>query len=357
MPEHELYMERCLQLAALGAGNVAPNPMVGAVLVCNDRIIGEGYHQQYGKAHAEVNCIAAVKPEDKHLIAESVLYVSLEPCAHHGKTPPCADLIIAHKIPEVVVGCRDPFPLVNGRGIEKLVAAGVKVEQGVSETQCKAMNKRFFIFHAQHRPYIILKWAQSVNGITGSSLQRIFITNEYTGRMVHKWRTEEASIMVGTRTALQDDPALTARHWPGKSPVRIVIDMNLTLPPYLQLFDRSVPTIVFNTIRNTVNDLDRNIASSREVWYYQVTNDVSLVQQVLHALYRMKIQSILIEGGAKLIQSFVEENAWDEARVITNEQLYLPEGLKAPEPGAARLSFSERLLTDRIDYYKNPSIQ
>ena len=159
MPEHELYMERCLQLAALGAGNVAPNPMVGAVLVCNDRIIGEGYHQQYGKAHAEVNCIAAVKPEDKHLIAESVLYVSLEPCAHHGKTPPCADLIIAHKIPEVVVGCRDPFPLVNGRGIEKLVAAGVKVEQGVSETQCKAMNKRFFIFHAQHRPYITLKWA------------------------------------------------------------------------------------------------------------------------------------------------------------------------------------------------------
>lgn len=350
-------MERCLQLAALGAGDVAPNPMVGAILVCNDRIIGEGYHQQYGKAHAEVNCIAAVKPEDKHLIPESVLYVSLEPCAHHGKTPPCADLIVAHKIPEVVVGCRDPFPLVNGRGIEKLAAAGVKVMHGVCEAQCKAMNKRFFIFHAQHRPYIILKWAQSVNGIIGSSLQRIFITNEYTGRVVHKWRTEEAAIMVGTRTALQDDPALTARHWPGKSPVRIVIDMNLTLPPYLQLFDRSVPTLVFNTVRNTPNDLDCDIANSREVCYYQVTNDVSLVQQVLHALYRMKIQSILIEGGAKLIQSFVEENAWDEARVITNEQLYLPEGLKAPEPGAARLSFSERLLTDRIDYYKNPSIQ
>ncbi|OJY90463.1 MAG: riboflavin biosynthesis protein RibD [Sphingobacteriales bacterium 44-15] len=350
-------MERCLQLAALGAGNVAPNPMVGAILVYNDRIIGEGYHQQYGKAHAEVNCIAAVKPEDKHLIPESVLYVSLEPCAHHGKTPPCADLIIAHKIPEVVIGCRDPFPLVNGRGIEKLMDAGVKVVHGVCEAQCKAMNRRFFIFHAQHRPYIILKWAQSVNGIIGSSLQRIFITNEYTGRMVHKWRTEEAAIMVGTHTALQDDPALTARHWPGKSPVRIVIDMNLMLPPYLQLFDRSVPTIVFNMIRNTINDLDRDITSSREVWYYQVTSDVSPVQQVLHALYHLKIQSVLVEGGAKLIQSFAEENAWDEARVITNEQLYLPEGLKAPEPGAARLSFSERLLTDRIDYYRNPSIQ
>ena len=350
-------MERCLQLAALGAGNVAPNPMVGAILVYNDRIIGEGYHQQYGKAHAEVNCIAAVMPEDKHLIPESVLYVSLEPCAHHGKTPPCADLIIAHKIPEVVIGCRDPFPLVNGRGIEKLMDAGVKVVHGVCGAQCKAMNRRFFICHTHHRPYIILKWAQSVNGIIGSSLQRIFITNEYTGRMVHKWRTEEAAIMVGTHTALQDDPALTARHWPGKSPVRIVIDMNLMLPPYLQLFDRSVPTIVFNMIRNTINDLDRDITSSREVWYYQVTSDVSPVQQVLHALYHLKIQSVLVEGGAKLIQSFAEENAWDEARVITNEQLYLPEGLKAPEPGAARLSFSERLLTDRIDYYRNPSIQ
>lgn len=357
MPEHEWYMERCLQLAALGAGNVAPNPMVGAVLVYNDRIIGEGYHQQYGKAHAEVNCIAAVKPEDKHLIAESVLYVSLEPCAHHGKTPPCADLIVAHKIPEVVVGCRDPFPLVNGRGIEKMMAAGVKVMQGVCEAQCKAMNKRFFIFHAQHRPYIILKWAQSANGIIGSPLQRIFITNEYTGWIVHKWRTEEAAIMVGTHTALQDDPALTARYWPGKNPVRIVIDMNLTLPPYLQLFDGSVPTIVFNTIRNTINDVDCDITSSREVWYYQVTSDVSLVQQVLHALYRLKVQSVLIEGGAKLIQSFIEENAWDEARVITNEQLYLPEGLRAPGPGAARLSSSEHLLTDRIDYYRNPSIQ
>jgi diaminohydroxyphosphoribosylaminopyrimidine deaminase/5-amino-6-(5-phosphoribosylamino)uracil reductase len=174
---------------------------------------------------------------------------------------------------------------------------------------------------------------------------------------VHKWRTEEAAIMVGTRTALQDDPALTARHWPGKNPVRIVIDMNLTLPLYLQVFDRSVPAIVFNTIRNTINDFDRDITSSREIWYYQVTNDVSLVHQVLHALYRLKVQSVLIEGGAKLIQSFADENAWDEARVITNEQLYLPEGVRAPVPGAARLSSSESLLTDRVDYYRNPSIQ
>lgn len=357
MPEHELYMERCLQLAALGAGNVAPNPMVGAVLVYNHRIIGEGYHEQYGKSHAEVNCIQSVKIEDKHLISESVLYVSLEPCAHQGKTPPCADLIIANKIPEVVIGCRDPFPLVNGKGIEKLVAAGVNVTNGICEEQCKTMNKRFFIFHNRHRPYIILKWAQSSNGIIGSFQQRILVTNEFTNRVVHKWRSQESALMVGTNTALQDDPALTTRHWPGNNPVRIVVDMNLTLPPYLQLFDNTASTIVFNTIRNSIEDFDTAITNSRKVWYYQVTNDVSIIQQVLYALYQLKIQSVIIEGGAKLIQSFVAENAWDEARVITNEQLYLPDGLKAPEIGAAGLSFSETILSDRIDYYRNISIQ
>lgn len=349
-------MQRCLQLAALGAGNVAPNPMVGAVLVHHHRIIGEGYHERYGKAHAEVNCIASVKAEDKHLLPESVLYVSLEPCAHQGKTPPCADLIITNKIPEVVIGCRDPFPLVNGKGIEKLMASGVKVTSGICEQQCKAMNKRFFIFHTRHRPYIILKWAQSTNGIIGHPLQRILISNEYTGRMVHKWRSEEAAIMVGTNTAMQDDPALAARHWPGKNPVRIVIDMNLTLPPHLQIFDRSVATIVFNTTRNTIDDFDLDITNSRELWYYQVTSDVSLVQQVLHALYRLKIQSVIIEGGTKLIQSFVAENAWDEARVIINEQLYIPEGLNAPQIGAAQLSLSETIFSDRINYYTNPSV-
>lgn len=356
MPGHELYMERCLQLAVIGAGNVAPNPMVGAVLVHNHRIIGEGYHEQYGKAHAEVNCIQSVKSEDKHLIPESVIYVSLEPCAHQGKTPPCADLIIASKIPEVVIGCRDPFPLVNGKGIEKLMSAGIKVTNGICEEQCKTINKRFFIFHTNHRPYIILKWAQSCNGIIGSPLERIFITNEYTNRVVHKWRSQETALMVGTNTALQDDPALTTRLWPGKNPVRIVVDLNLTLPPYLQLFDNTVSTIVFNTIRNTIEDFNTDLNNSCKVWYYQVTNDVSIVQQVLHALYQLKIQSVIIEGGAKLIQSFIAENAWDEARVITNEQLYLPQGLKAPETGAARLTYSETILSDRIDYYSNVSI-
>lgn len=356
MPGHELYMERCLQLAALGEGKVAPNPMVGAVLVHNHRIIGEGYHEQYGKAHAEVNCILSVKPEDKHLIPASVLYVSLEPCAHQGKTPPCTDLIIANNIPEVVIGCRDPFPLVNGKGIEKLVAAGVKVTNGICEEKCTTVNRRFFIFHTRHRPYVILKWAQSVNGIIGTPLQRLFITNEYTGRVVHKWRSRESALMVGTNTALQDNPSLTTRHWPGKNPVRIVIDMNLTLPPYLQLFDNTVSTIVFNTVRNTIEDFDTDITNGHKVWYYQVTNDVSVVQQVLHALYHLKMQSVLIEGGTKLIQSFIAENAWDEARVITNEKLYVSEGLKAPEAGDARLSFSESILSDRIDYYINTSI-
>jgi diaminohydroxyphosphoribosylaminopyrimidine deaminase/5-amino-6-(5-phosphoribosylamino)uracil reductase len=205
--------------------------MVGAVLVYEDRIIGEGYHQLYGKAHAEVNCINSVKEEDQPLIARSTIYVSLEPCAHYGKTPPCADLIIARRIPRVVVGCRDPFPEVDGKGIEKLRAAGVEVTVGVLEAECKELNRRFFTFHTQHRPYIVLKWAQSMNGrIAGDGEGRVLISNAYTNRLVHRWRSEEAGILVGTRTALADDPALTARLWNGPDPVRLVIDKELRLP-------------------------------------------------------------------------------------------------------------------------------
>ena len=203
-------MHRCIQLAKLGAGYVAPNPMVGAVLVQRDRIIGEGYHQQYGGPHAEVNCIASVNETDKDLISASTLYVSLEPCSHFGKTPPCADMIIKHKIPKVVIGSRDPSKEVNGKGIEKLKAAGVEVEVGILENECKTLNRRFFIFNTQHRPYIILKWAQTADHkIAGITDERLFISSEVTNRLVHKWRSEEASILVGTNTALYDDPELT----------------------------------------------------------------------------------------------------------------------------------------------------
>ena len=338
------YMSRCLQLAQLGAGQVAPNPMVGAVLVHEDRIIGEGYHQQYGKAHAEVNCINSVKDEYKDLIPFSTLYVSLEPCSHFGKTPPCSDLIIKLKIPKVIIGCRDPFKDVNGKGIEKLKAAGVEVEVGVLEKECKELNKRFFIFHTQHRPYIILKWAQTADRkIAGSGSERLLISNETTNRLVHKWRSEEASILVGTNTALLDDPELTARYWQGASPVRLVLDMDLSLPRSLKLFDQKQPTIVFNKIKQEEQD---------KLLYYQVTENVSLVHQIMNTMYQLRIQSVLVEGGAKLLQSFIDEGYWDEARVINNEQLIINNGLNASVLSNAIKISEQHILFDRIEIYK-----
>ncbi len=336
-------MYRCLELARLGAGHVAPNPMVGSVLVYNDRIIGEGYHQLYGKAHAEVNCIASVRPEDEHLIPQSILYVSLEPCAHHGKTPPCADLVVTKGIPRIVVGCRDPFPQVNGKGIEKLLAAGIEVTLGVKEKECIDLNKRFFLFHTRHRPFIVLKWAQTAGGrIAGLGDSRLLISNEITNRLVHKWRSEEASILVGPRTALLDDPALTARLWTGPNPIRLVIDKDLQLPPDLKLFDKTVPTIVFNNHRHETQG---------PVQYYQLATDSSLIQQLVLALHHLKIQSVLVEGGARLLQSFIDEDCWDEVRVITNDDLDIASGLPAPQLKHARLVSRESLLSDSIHYY------
>lgn len=336
-------MYRCLELARLGAGHVAPNPMVGSVLVYNDRIIGEGYHQLYGKAHGEVNCIASVRPEDEHLIPQSILYVSLEPCAHHGKTPPCADLVVTKGIPRVVVGCRDPFPQVNGKGIEKLLAAGIEVTLGVLEKECIDLNKRFFLFHTRHRPFIVLKWAQTAGGrIAGLGDSRLLISNEITNRLVHKWRSEEASILVGPRTALLDDPALTARLWTGPNPIRLVIDKDLQLPPDLKLFDKTVPTIVFNNHRHETQG---------PVQYYQLATDSSLIQQLVLALHHLKIQSVLVEGGARLLQSFIDEDCWDEVRVITNDDLDIASGLPAPQLKHARLVSRESHLSDSIHYY------
>lgn len=337
-------MHRCLQLADLGAGNVAPNPMVGAVLVNEDRIIGEGWHQVFGQAHAEVTCINSVKPEDAGLISSSVMYVSLEPCAHHGKTPPCADLIIQHKIPRVVVGCRDPFIGVNGKGIEKLQQAGVLVDLGVLENECRELNKRFFTFHTLHRPFIILKWAQTRDGfMAAAGTKRLFISNEYSNRLVHRWRSRESSIMVGTNTALYDDPELTTRLWPGNSPVRVVVDMDLSLPPSLKIFGGDTRTIVFNAIKHE---------QSGPLLYYRVTKDVNLVHQVLNALYGLNIQSVLVEGGSRLLQSFIDEKAWDEARVITNDQLMIGAGLRAPQLACSALEQEQTILNDRIGIFK-----
>lgn len=348
-------MHRCLQLAALAGGDVSPNPVVGSVLVHNNRIIGEGYHMQYGKAHAEVNCIASVEKNDMPLIPESTLYVSLEPCAHFGKTPPCADLIIQKHIPKVVVGCRDPFVAVNGKGIEKLKAAGIEVELGILETACKEINKRFFLFHTTHRPYVILKWAQTADGkIAAEDQGRVLISNAYTNRIVHKWRSEEAAIVVGTNTALFDDPVLSTRHWPGKNPVRVVVDRHLRLPSSLKLFNREIPTVVFNLHKHTLPFEKISAQQLQEIGagFYQVTEDVSLVDQLLNGLYRLGIQSILVEGGTQLLQTFIDAAVWDEARIIRNESLEMGGGLPAPVLKKAVLQQKETIFGDTIRYYK-----
>ncbi|MBL7721165.1 MAG: bifunctional diaminohydroxyphosphoribosylaminopyrimidine deaminase/5-amino-6-(5-phosphoribosylamino)uracil reductase RibD [Chitinophagaceae bacterium] len=338
-------MHRCLELAKLGAGHVAPNPMVGAVLVHEGRIIGEGWHKEYGEAHAEVNCINAVQEEDRQFISQSILYVSLEPCAHHGKTPPCADLIIRHKIPKVVIGCRDPFKEVDGKGIEKLKSAGIEVETAVLEEECRELNKRFFTFHKKQRSFIILKWAQTADGfIAGDDSKRILISNEFSNRLVHKWRSEEAAIMVGTNTALRDDPALTTRLWPGPSPVRLVIDMNLRLPGSLKVFDGSERTIVFNTIKE---DEKPNLS------FIKLDKEKQFVPQLMDVLYRLPLQSVLVEGGAALLQTFIESGVWDEARVIVNGELSIGNGLPAPVLKNEQLVMEEKNSTDTISYFRN----
>ncbi len=348
MTPDSIYMRRCLQLAKLGNGSVAPNPMVGAVLVHEGSVIGEGYHRKYGGPHAEVECIAAVAQADRHLIRQSTLYVSLEPCAHFGKTPPCADLIVREQIPHVVVGCRDPFHAVNGKGVEKMRRAGIQVEMTSIENECRELNKRFFRFHTAHRPYVVLKWAQTANGVIGTYGNRLYISKAFSNRLVHRWRSEEAAILVGTHTALADNPSLTTRHWPGKHPLRLVIDMELALPGSLQLFDGTAPTLVFNRHKHTINDLRNPAFDQYPLQFYQVTSDTSLVQQLLHALYHLNVQSLLVEGGRTTLQHFIDENVWDEARIITNTGLLAEAGVKAPELKNGKLACSRNHFGDNI---------
>ncbi len=337
-------MYRCVELARLGAGSVAPNPMVGAVLVYQNRIIGEGWPKQYGQAHAEVNCInSVVAAADVPHIRQATLYVSLEPCAHYGKTPPCSDLIIEKQIPRVVIGCRDPFAAVDGKGIEKLKRAGVAVEVGIWEEACKTLNKRFFTFHTAKRPYVILKWAQTADHkIAGLAGERLLISNAYSNRLVHRWRSEEAAILVGTRTARLDDPSLDNRLWSGKSPVRMVIDRDLSLPSSLKLFNGEQTTIVFN---------NRKEERQNKLWYHQLDFEAPVVPQLLKACHHLQLQSILVEGGSHLLQQFIDEALWDEARVITNRQLNIGNGLSSPLLTNARMQMEEQWENDHISYY------
>ncbi len=325
MVEHEKYMQRCLELARLGLGAVSPNPMVGAVVVCDGKIIGEGYHEKYGQAHAEVNAIQQVLDgfdNYEELLRRSAIYVSLEPCAHYGKTPPCADLIIKHQIPRVVVGCRDPFNQVNGKGIEKLRAAGVEVTCGVFEKQCQWLNRRFFTRVQKHRPYVILKWAQTADGFFApDNGKQLWITGHESKKLVHQWRGEEDAILVGKNTALIDNPRLDVRYGEGKSPIRIVIDRRLELSSGLNLFDQSVETLVFNEIKTGVNGKIKYIALE--------DFDRYVPQYILYQLYLRDIQSVIIEGGAHTLNSFIDAGLWDEARIFTGKDT-LTSGIEAP---------------------------
>ncbi len=320
----EKFMYRAISLARLGMGNVAPNPMVGCVIVHQGVIIGEGYHREYGKYHAEVNAINSVK--NKTLLKESILYVTLEPCSHHGKTPPCSDLILECGIPDVVVGTGDPFAQVAGRGIERLRNGGCNVTEGFMETACIALNRRFFTFHQKKRPYIILKWAQTADGFIDIDRshehygQPTWITNDLSRMAVHKMRSDESAILVGTNTAKKDNPSLTVREWSGKSPLRLVIDKDLKLTADLALFDQSVPTVVYTAQMSS---------GKKNLEFCQILFNGSELDQILDDLHRRGILSLIVEGGQIMLDSFIQRNLWDEARVFTGKCNFYT-GVKAP---------------------------
>lgn len=322
MTKDEKYMTRCIQLARNGFCNAAPNPMVGAVIVHNDTIIGEGYHIRCGEAHAEVNAIRSVKRPE--LLPESTIYVSLEPCSHYGKTPPCADLIVEKRIPRVVVGCRDPFELVAGRGIEKLRQAGVDVTVGVLEEECRQLIRRFITFHIEKRPYITLKWAESADGFIDRKRtegQPVLLSNAFTRMLAHKRRAEHNAIFVGQRTAWLDDPSLTTRDWYGKNPIRLVTDKDLRLPAHLQLLDGTIPTIVFTQ--------HAPATGKQHTEYLSLNYSQDILPQIMECLYQRKVQSLLVEGGSMLLQAFIDMGLWDEA-YIEKSPIRLTDGVPAP---------------------------
>ncbi len=319
MQTEEFFMQRCIALALNGKGSVSPNPMVGSVIVYNGEIIGEGYHKNYGQHHAEVNAINSVK--DKRLLAESTLYVNLEPCAHFGKTPPCSNLIIEHKIPKVVIGCIDTFSEVAGKGMLRMIEAGIEVTVGVLEKESRELNKRFFTFHEQRRPYIILKWAKSKDGFIAPKNQTVpfWMTSSESKKLVHQWRAEEDAILVGRITAEKDNPSLTVREVKGENPTRIVIEKDLKLSADLNIFNNKAKTLIFNTIKT--KEIDSN--------HFIKIDFNSLIESVLQELHKQNIQSLIIEGGSKTLQSFIDKNLWDEARIFTANKELL-EGVESP---------------------------
>ena len=323
MKIHEKYISRCIALAKNGLGTTYPNPMVGSVIVYQDKIIGEGWHKKAGGPHAEVNAVNSV--QDKSLLSKATIYVSLEPCSHFGKTPPCCNLIIENKIPNVVIGTVDPNIMVAGNGIKKLIEAGVHVTVGILEEECNELNKRFFTFHQKKKPYIILKWAQSQDGFIAplekTEQKPVWISNKYSRQLAHKWRTEEQAILVGTQTVIDDNPKLNSRDWYGNNPIRILLDQNRRIPKENAVFDNQIKTIVFTNSKNTF--------SEENTTFEGINFEQNIAQQIADCLYKHNIQSVIIEGGLQTLQTFIDANLWDEARIYTGV-INLDKGIQAP---------------------------
>jgi diaminohydroxyphosphoribosylaminopyrimidine deaminase/5-amino-6-(5-phosphoribosylamino)uracil reductase len=338
-------MKRCIELAKNGLGTTYPNPLVGSVIVHEGKIIGEGWHKKAGESHAEVNAVNSVK--DKTLLKEATIYVSLEPCSHFGKTPPCCDLIIANEIPNVVIGTVDPFSKVAGNGIKKLIESGKKVTVGILENECNELNKRFFTFHQKKRPYIILKWAETADGfiapLSKEDKKPIWITNQYSRQLVHKWRTDEQAILVGTTTVLDDNPKLNARDFSGNNPVRIVLDKSGKISEKYHVKDNSQKTIFITE--------SEKFETTENCIYENVIFDKSLAHSIANLLYRHDIQSVIIEGGAKTLQTFIDSNVWDEARIFKG-QIKFQNGTTAPRlTGFPNHRFD--IMDDQLKIFRN----
>ncbi|WP_042723275.1 bifunctional diaminohydroxyphosphoribosylaminopyrimidine deaminase/5-amino-6-(5-phosphoribosylamino)uracil reductase RibD [Flavobacterium sp. B17] len=339
--QDEFYIKRCIELAVKALGKTYPNPLVGSVIVHNDKIIGEGYHHKAGENHAEINAINSVK--DKSLIPESTIYVSLEPCAHYGKTPPCALKIKELGFRRVVIGAMDSHDKVNGKGKKIIQDAGIEVASGILEKECLDLNKRFFTYHEKKRPYIILKWAQSGDRFLDKDFEPYSISNSLVNQFVHQLRADEHAILVGTQTALNDNPGLTVRNVKGENPVRILIDFELKVPETFNIYNQESKTLIINTIKEEEQGNIKFIKISKE----------NFLHELMNVLYTQQIQSVIIEGGRFTLQQFIDNGIWDEAIIIKNENLTLNNGTEAPLLKDFKPFRNEEFRDNIIEFYKN----
>lgn len=337
---HEFYIKRCIELAKKAIGKTYPNPLVGSVIVHNGEIIGEGFHQKAGENHAEINAINSVK--NPELLQESTIYVSLEPCAHFGKTPPCSLKLKEIGFKKVVIGAMDSHDKVNGKGKKILIDAGIETISGILEEECRELNKRFFTYHEKKRPYIILKWAESNDGFIDRDFKPTKISNELASQFVHQIRSEEHAILVGTQTALNDNPSLTTRLVEGRNPIRILIDIELKVPRDFKIYNHEAPTLIFNQEIETEEGNIKFIKISKE----------NFLEDLMQKLYEAQIQSVLVEGGSKTLQTFIDANLWDETITIKNENLNLENGTKAPKL-AGKLVKEIEFRDNKISFFRN----